>query len=417
MAVVEASLSGIQKATKMRYFTVIASSLLIMLCAGSVYAWSIFVAPLKSVYGLTTTQTQLVYGFSLATLGVGLIFMHRVFKRLGPKYTAGIGAFFFSAGYLVASFSGGHFWPIFLGISILGGIGMSMGYITVLTNLVMWLPKNRGLATGIAVAGFGGGSVVMTLISMPLINKGMDVLLIFRTVGIVYGILFLVGALSLSAPTQAYRYKNNQASKITYREIFKDRRFWVLSFTAFAASFGGLMFYGNAKPLGISYGVSASVAVMAVILMSAGNALGRLSWGQIHDILGSRKSIIISLVLITVMIPLVLFFAKNNITFAVLVLLFGFCFGSDQVLYASNVATEWGVEKMGVVYPLVFLSYGISGIIAPTLGGKIFDASGSYTPALVISMLVCASALPVYIFLMPKKQKREPIPDKSEFGD
>jgi MFS transporter, OFA family, oxalate/formate antiporter len=294
---------------------------------------------------------------------------------------------------------------------------MSMGYITVLTNLVMWLPRNRGLATGLAVAGFGGGSVLMTLIAMPLINRGMDILMIFRTVGIIYGVLFLAGALALSAPTDAYKRQKNSASPISYGEIVKDKRFWVLFYTAFAASFGGLLFYGNAKPLGISFGVSSGAAVLAVILMSAGNALGRLSWGQIHDMIGSRRSIVVSLILITIMIPLVMVFARNDGSFVILVLVFGFCFGSDQVLYASNVATEWGIEKMGIVYPLVFLSYGVSGIIAPTLGGKIFDATNSYTIAMLISMIICASALPVYILLMPRQKKVEPIPDKSEFGD
>jgi OFA family oxalate/formate antiporter-like MFS transporter len=417
MAVVDATITGTPKTTKLRYATVIGSSLLIMLCAGSVYAWSIFVAPLKSVYHLSTAQTQLVYGLSLATLGVGLVIMHRVYRKLGPKYTAGIGALFFSAGYLVASFSDGHFLPILLGISILGGIGMSMGYITVLTNLVMWLPRNRGLATGIAVAGFGGGSVLMTLIAMPLINHGTDILMIFRTVGIIYGILFLAGAAALSAPTAAFKNYDDKEAHVSYRELFKDKRFWVLAYTAFAASFGGLMFYGNAKPLGISYGVSAGSAVLAVILMSAGNALGRLSWGQIHDVVGSRKSIIISLILVTIMIPMVLLGVKNDVAFVIMILVFGFCFGSDQVLYASNVATEWGIHKMGIVYPLVFLAYGVSGIIAPTLGGRIFDATGSYTWALIISTVVCLSGLPVYALMMPRKNKFEHIPDKSEFGD
>ncbi len=417
MAVADVNATREQRTTKMRYATVIGSSLMIMLCAGSVYAWSIFVAPLKAVYGLSTSQTQLVYGLSLATLGVGLVVMHRVYRKLGPRYTASIGALFFSAGYLVASFSGGDFLPILLGISILGGIGMSMGYITVLTNLVMWLPRNRGLATGIAVAGFGGGSVLMTLISMPLIDRGMDVLIIFRTVGIIYGILFLAGALALSAPTEAYKNYSDKEAHINYRELFKDKRFWVLSYTAFAASFGGLMFYGNARPLGISYGVSAGAAVLAVILMSAGNALGRLSWGQIHDMVGSRNSIIISLILVTVIIPLVLLGVKNDIAFVIMILVFGFCFGADQVLYAANVATEWGIHKMGIVYPLVFLAYGFSGIIAPTLGGEIFDATGSYTWALIVSTVVCLTGLPVYVLMMPRKKKDVETPDTSEFGD
>jgi OFA family oxalate/formate antiporter-like MFS transporter len=142
-----------------------------------------------------------------------------------------------------------------------------------------------------------------------------------------------------------------------------------------------------------------------------------LSWGQIHDVVGSRKSIIISLILVTIMIPMVLLGVKNDVAFVIMILVFGFCFGSDQVLYASNVATEWGIHKMGIVYPLVFLAYGVSGIIAPTLGGRIFDATGSYTWALIISTVVCLSGLPVYALMMPRKNKFEHIPDKSEFGD
>ncbi|HSW58484.1 MAG TPA: MFS transporter [Dehalococcoidales bacterium] len=413
----EGSASQLPRVSRGRYGVIIGSSLIIMLCAGSVYAWSIFVAPLKEVYQLTTSETQLVYGLSLAILGVGLVVMHRVFRKLGPRYTAAIGAFFFSAGYLVASFSNGNFLPILLGISVLGGIGMSMGYITVLTNLVMWLPRNRGLATGIAVAGFGGGSVLMTLISMPLIDRGVDVLLIFRIVGIIYGILFLCGALALRAPSDAYKSTTNPENQVSYRELFRDKRFWVLSYTAFAAAFGGLMFYGNARPLGISYGVSEGAAVLAVILMSAGNALGRLSWGQIHDVIGGRAAIILSLILVTVVIPLVLLVVNNDIAFVIMVLIFGFCFGADQVLYASSVATEWGIHRMGIVYPLVFLSYGVAALIAPTLGGEIFDLTGSYTWAMIISSVVCLTGLPVYALMMPYQKREAHHLPKSEFGD
>jgi OFA family oxalate/formate antiporter-like MFS transporter len=199
MALAETGMEKVQSPSRLRYAVVIGSSLLIMLCAGSVYAWSIFVAPLKTFYGLTTAQTQLVYGCNLAILAIGLVIMHAVFKRLGPRLTAAIGAVLFGLGYLTASFSGGNFWAIFIGISLLSGLGMSMGYITVLTNLVMWLPRNRGLATGIAVAGFGGGSVLMPLLASPLIKNGVDILVLFRALGIGYGLLFLLGALLLSA--------------------------------------------------------------------------------------------------------------------------------------------------------------------------------------------------------------------------
>jgi OFA family oxalate/formate antiporter-like MFS transporter len=404
MAVSELSLTKTLETPKWRYALVISCSLLVMICAGSAYAWSIFVAPLRAEYGFSTAATQLVYGCILAIFGLNLVFVHKIYNKLGPRKTAAIGAVFFSYGYLIASFSNGSLLILILGVSVVGGIGMALGYMTVLPNLVKWFPNNRGLATGMAVAGFGGGSVLMTQIASPLLNSGMPVLDIFRLVGIIYGILFLLGALFLTAPPVIPGAVGREESRVNYRRLLKDRRFWVLAYTSFAASFGGLMFYGNAKPLGISLGVSAGAALLAVILMSAGNAIGRATWGQIHDMIGSRKSILLSLVLVAGLLGAMLFGVHNDLSFVALVLVFGFCFGADQVLYASNVAAEWGVHKMNIIYPLVFLGYAFSAIVAPTIGGKIFDVTNSYTLAVIISIAICLTGIPVYALLMPRRK-------------
>jgi OFA family oxalate/formate antiporter-like MFS transporter len=240
-----------------------------------------------------------------------------------------------------------------------------------------------------------------------MLNNGTDVLMIFRTVGIIYGILLLVGALFLSLPPWEDQFKREAESRVNLRELFTDRRFWVLFYTGFAASFSGLMFYGNAKPLGISYGVSAGAALIAVMLMSAGNAVGRLTWGLISDAIGSRKSILLSLFLAAVFMLAMLVGIRGDVSFIVLVFIFGFCFGADQVLYASNVSAEWGINKFNIVYPIVFIAYGVSGLIAPTLGGQIFDSTGSYQTAIIICGIVCLSGIPVYAVLMPRKKKPE----------
>jgi MFS transporter, OFA family, oxalate/formate antiporter len=405
MAVAVVNQGKTQAVSKLRYTGIILSSLIIMLCSGSVYAWSIFVSPLKSVYHLSTAETQLVYGCILGIFCVANVFVHNISDRFGPRITASMGALIFGMGYLVASFSEGNFLLLVVGLGLFSGIGMSLGYMTILTNLVKWMPNNRGLATGMAVAGFGGGTIIMTQIAQPLLNQGTDVLMIFRTIGILYGILYLVGAMFLNVPPWETTKVNRTEGKLDLKQLLSDRRFWVLFYTAFAASFSGLMFYGNAKPLGISSGVNAGAALIAVILMSAGNAVGRLTWGQISDMIGSRKAIILSIFLVSALILLMLVGIKSDISFIVLVFVFGFCFGADQVLYASNVADEWGVQKMAAIYPIVFLAYGVSGLVAPTLGGQIFDATGSYNLAIIICGAVCLSGIPVYALLMPHRAK------------
>ena len=142
----------------LRHIVTIAASFLVMASAGSVYAWSIFVPPLSAEYALTTAQTQLVFGLIIACFTTVSLFASRIARKLGIKLTTSIGALLFASGYIVASFSGGNLWLIVLGISLLSGAGMGFGYMVILSNLVKWYPAHRGLATGLAVAGFGSGA-------------------------------------------------------------------------------------------------------------------------------------------------------------------------------------------------------------------------------------------------------------------
>ena len=183
-----------------RYIAVVTASILIMLCAGAVYAWSIFVAPLKTEFGFSTVQTQLVYGLIIGIFTLAMLFVNKILRKYGPRVSAAIGAVLFFAGYMVASFSQGNLWMIILGMSLLSGIGMAFGYVTVLNNLVKWFPRHKGLATGLAVSGFGGGAILLSQIARPLLANGWDVMDIFRVVGIIYGVLFLAGSLVLSVP-------------------------------------------------------------------------------------------------------------------------------------------------------------------------------------------------------------------------
>ena len=225
---------------------------------------------------------------SSAVFTVGMLFVNKVLRKYGPRVSAIIGAVLFFSGYMVAAFSHGNLWILILGMSVLSGIGMAFGYVTVLNNLVRWFPRNQGLATGLAVSGFGGGAILLSQIARPLLASGWQVLDIFRIVGIAYGVLFLAASLMLTAPSW-YQPKPEEA-RVEVGKMLKDKRFWVLYYVFFAATFAGLLFNGNLKPIGQSYGISAESAVLAISLFSIGNAAGRISWGQVHDMLGGRKA-------------------------------------------------------------------------------------------------------------------------------
>jgi len=396
-----ATINSPSKVSFFRYFAVVSASILIMLCAGSVYAWSIFVAPLKTDFGFTTTQTQIVYGLIIGIFTVGMLFVNKILRKYGPRISSIIGAVLFFSGYMVASLSNGNLTMLILGMSLLSGVGMAFGYVTVLNNLVKWFPRHKGLATGLAVSGFGGGAILLSQIARPLLASGWQVLDIFRVVGIIYGILFLLGSLVLSVPA-GYQAKPEEA-RVDVRRMLKDKRFWVLFYVFFAGTFAGLLFNGNLKPIGQSYGVSADAAVIAISLFSIGNAAGRILWGVIHDLIGGKKSVAISLSLLAVCMVLLLVGSRNDISFMIITFLLGLNFGANFVTYAADVADYWGVARLDIIYPAISIAYGIAGIIGPIVGGFIKDATGTYYSAIIIGAFVCLSGMGVYALLMPGK--------------
>jgi OFA family oxalate/formate antiporter-like MFS transporter len=383
-----------------RYILTVFASVLIMCCSGSVYAWSIFVSPIKENFGMSTVQTQVIFGFIIAAFTITMLFVGRIERRLGPRITAVIGAVLFSSGYFLASFSSGNMILVLLGISILSGSGMGFGYVTVLTNLVKWFPKRKGLATGIAVAGFGSGALLLSQLVQPFLDGGAFVLDIFRMIGVIYGILFLAGALLISAPAASGTVVMEKPIRLGV--LFRDKRFWALCYTFFAGSFAGLMLIGNLKPVGIFYGISTNAAVMGIVLLSLGNAAGRILWGQVHDKIGGRFSVSIALTLLSLFMLALIFGLHNDFAFLVLALVIGLSFGANFVLYASDVSSIYGINQLGIIYPIISLAYGISGIIGPVVGGYIFDMTQNYYIPVVLSAAICLSGLAVYILAMDK---------------
>ncbi len=394
-----------RKASGLKYRRAInvLAAVLIMCCSGSVYAWSIFVAPLRSSYGLSSAQTQLIFGCIIASFSITMLFVSRIERRLGPKVTALIGAGLFSAGYLMASFSGGNVILILLGISVLSGAGMGFGYVTVLTTLVKWFPDRKGLATGIAVAGFGSGAILLSRIAQPALNGGWPVTDIFRLIGIIYGVIFALSALFISAP--AADNKATVEKPVSLRSMAGDKRFWVLCYTFFAGSFAGLMFIGNLKPIGLSQGISDNAAVLAIVLVSVGNAAGRILWGQIYDKIGGKRSVAIALALLSLFTLALLSGTNSDIAFLALCLVIGLCYGANFVLYASDVSNIYGIYQLGIIYPVVSLAYGISGIAGPLAGGMLFDITSYYFLPIILSAVICATGLAAYVIFMGKTQR------------
>jgi OFA family oxalate/formate antiporter-like MFS transporter len=367
--------------------SVLAASVLMMVCLGGVYAWSTFVTPLKSMYGLTTTQTQLIFGITFAVFTCITIPAGRLQDRYGPKLTAALSGLFLGLGYLVSSCSNGTFSLLFMGYGILGGMGIGFGYVCSISTCVKWFPEHKGLITGVVVAGYGSGAIVLSNAAAYLLGHGTDVLQIFRMVAIVYGAVIITCAMALVSPDKVSPDK--AVKRIPVMSLMKQRPFQLLALGMFTGSFSGMMVAGNIKPIGLAGGLGAVVANLAISTFAVGNALGRVSWGWISDRVG-KTAIPASLLFISLIMTTLIPAGSSSIAFVIISAVVAFGLGGCMVIYAAQVAAMYGTDAVASVYPIVMLFYGLAGITGPGVGGWLFDSTGSYTASILLASAVTA---------------------------
>lgn len=361
-------------------YLVLAAAVLVQTCTGGLYAWSEFVPYLTKQHGLSTFRTQLIFGCLIAVFTLSMVVAGRWLRRLGPRITTLIGGAFFGAGYLVAAASGGDFYIMLLGIGGLTGIGTGFCYVSPLILCARWFPRYKGLVTGVAVAGFGGGAVVLSQLGDWLLTHDMGILEVFGWVGGIYGAVILVAALPLRFPGDGAIASGSGST----RALLGDARFWGLVLGMFTGTFAGLMVVGNLKPLLTSRGAE-EAATTAIGCFAIGNAIGRVAWGWISDRIGAATlplslAALAGAVLLTAFLPLAY---ESAIALA---LLLGFSFGACFIVYAARTASLYGPDRMASAYPLIFLAYGVSGIAGPSTGGWIYDHGGSYFGALMVAV-------------------------------
>lgn len=369
----------------MRGYIVLAASVVMQLCLGSVYAWSEFVPALAQNYSLSQTQTQLVFGFNIAIFTISMIFAGRLQDKYGPKPVALIGGALFGIGYFIASASGGSFALIFTGIGVVAGIGVGFGYVCPIATCVKWFPQRKGLVSGLAVAGFGAGAVVLSSIAGKLFASGKDVLDIFRFIALLYGSAIIIASILLAEPKNFTHPTGSQHLETT--NIFNNKAFWRLVVGIWAGTFAGLLVIGNLKPIGLASNVSDFYATAAISSFAIGNAAGRITWGVLIDRFGSI-TIPTSLILLAIAVSALLLSSINGIAFVILAAFIGFGFGACFVVYMAQTANEYGPARVASIYPLIFLAYGLSGIIGPAVGGILFDLTGTYAAAIIAAVIV-----------------------------
>ena len=409
---------------KNRWFVVI-GAILIQLCLGAIYAWSVFTPKLVEA-GWTKAETQAVFAAGLALFAIVMVIAGRLLPKWGPRKLAFSGGIVLGLGYLLAGLFGGtSFWSIFFFIGIIGGSGIGLAYVVPIAVGMRWFPDKKGLITGLAVAGFGFGAMLWVKLAGTWGTLIADLGL--STTFTIYGIIFFatvfIGGIWMVFPPEGWKpegwtppeeTKNSKTVKVddlVSSQMLKTPQYYMILLTfAFGAS-AGLMSIGLMKlfPMqaltasGLSPAAASGIAGTAMaVFFSLANGFGRIAWGAMSDKLGRRNSIMIMMATQGVIVILFQWMAGTPVLLYLGATLIGFNFGGNFALFPTITADTFGAKFIGQNYGWVFLAYGIGGIFGPILGGKLGDM-GNFPLAFTICGILCLVAAGIIAMVKPPK--------------
>jgi OFA family oxalate/formate antiporter-like MFS transporter len=395
----------------------VAAALVMQLCLGILYAYSVVRGPLMKEVGYTVKQAGYPYMASLFFFAVGMIIAGRWQDKAGPRKVGIAGGVLLALGAAVAGASYTNLGGLIFGYGVLGGLGVGFAYVTPIATCIKWFPDKRGTITGLAVFGFGAG----TLVFGPLLSKLIASNGIGPTFYVVAAIMliFVCGAASVfKVPPAGYRPAGwsppapapGAVMKTNYlpNEIIQTGSFWTLWLTYFIGAAAGLMIIGQAVPIGIEVAkLDRAVAAGGLGIMALLNGLGRLFWGGMSDKLGRTKTVMACFVVYILAFVFVLPNSNTYLTWLVGICAVGFAYGGYLALMPSLTADYFGTKSLGANYGYLFTAWGIAGVGGPFMIDFIKTATGAFTNAMYITAGACVVGILLAAVAKPPKSVAE----------
>jgi MFS family permease len=381
------------------------AALAIHLCIGQAYAFSIFRIPLTRILGITESaegdweRTQVFWAFTIAIvfLGLSAAFLGKWAERVGPRISGLTSALCWSSGFLIAALGVylHQIWLLYLGYGVVGGCGLGIGYITPVSTLIRWFPDRRGLATGMAIMGFGGGAMVASPLSEMLMSyyRGPDstgVAETFVTLGLIYGLVMTCGAFGFRLPASTV---GSERAKLTTEETvaavhdsidpdaaLRTRSFYCLWVVLFLNVTAGIGILDVASPMIqeiFAKRIGPEAATGFVGLLSLFNLLGRFVWSALSDRLGRKPTYAIFLSLgplLYLMLPLAGRISSVPLFvgfLAVIMSMYGGCFAAIPA-YLSDV---FGIRYVSAIHGRLLTAWSCAGIAGPAIINYIHKAN------------------------------------------
>ena len=406
----------------------------LMLCLGTVYAWSFFqgllVREFKDVFGWSNSQVAWIFSLAIFFLGVTAAWGGSQLSRRNPRNMAMAGAVLFAAGYALAAlaFSIKSLPLLYAGYGVIGGIGLGLAYVTPVATISKWFPDKRGLATGMVVMGFGLGALLMSKLLAPLFLglTGRNLVPVFLLLSGVFLVLGLASAAFMRNPPAGWLPSGSKPAATgacadednppVRRAVFSGK-FLLLWLVFFCNITAGIAIISFQSPLcqdlwkrvspNLTPVVLAGLGATLVAVSSLFNGVGRFLWGAVSDRIGRAQTFRIMLGSQIAALAL-LVVTGNPWVFAVLVCWILLCYGGGFGTMPSFICDVFGAGRMSAVYGVVLTAWAAAGIVGPQIFAALQDrmnpaaaslwsfvvAGGFAVAGLALSFLLSNAPLP-----------------------
>jgi OFA family oxalate/formate antiporter-like MFS transporter len=361
----------------------------LMLCLGTVYAWSYFQALLvakDSGFGWTNSQAAWIFALAIFFLGVSAAVAGPRLQKVGPRRMATLGGLAFSLGYAIAGLALGmrSLVLLYLGYGLLGGIGLGLGYVTPVTTVAKWFPDKKGLATGMVIMGFGLGALFMSKILAPIL-LGLfagNLSPVFYSLAGLFIVLTLVPARFMVNPPARAQVAKTAASDLTARQAILSGRFLLMWLVFFCNITAGIAIISFQSPLlqdlwrkvdsSLAPATLAAWGATLIAVSSLFNGAGRFLWGAVSDRIGRSWTFRVMLATgIAVFVGLML--TRSPWVFGILVCWVLLCYGGGFGTMPAFIGDVFGPKLMPAVYGAVLTAWGVAGVVGPQLVAVLKD--------------------------------------------
>ncbi len=386
--------------------------LIMCVCLGAVYAYSIFLAPVREAFQVSAFLGNLPFMVFLAFFSILMFFGGRIMEKLGPRKLSIIGGVIVGLGWLLSAFAP-NIWALTLTYGVIAGSGVGLVYGCPVAMGAKWFPDKKGLAVGLILAGFGGSALITGKVASELLPS-VGLAATFMYFGIAFGIILFLLSLPFRFPSAGWAPAGWKpaagavvASDFAPGEMVKTSTFWGLFLCFLIGSIAGLMAIGISKPVGSEIiKITGETAATLVGIFAIFNALGRPLFGFLTDKIMPRNAALLNLFLILV-VSVIMIVAKEGDTGLYTMGFIGFwlCLGGWLAIAPTATAAFFGMKNYARNYGVVFFAYGLGAIVGGIISGQAKDVFGTYTvafyPTAVLAIVAMALA---FVLLKPPKK-------------